>query len=56
MQGGSGRLLRRANEISYALDAGFNITLNDVTCEEFQAMQIVKSELHRWSDQKSKRG
>jgi hypothetical protein len=48
--GGSavGALLFRAEEIDFALKAGFHVGLGDITAEEFTALQVLQLERDRW--------
>ena len=52
MGGAAGALLQRAIEIDAALDAGFVVTLDDITAEEWAALLILKAERNRYDQQK----
>jgi hypothetical protein len=41
-------VLFRAEEIDFALKAGFQLSLGDVTAEEFAALQVLQLERDRW--------
>lgn len=46
----AGELLRRVDEIEFAIKAGFTMTLSDVTAEEFAALRMVQLERDRWQE------
>ena len=47
----AGALLLRAHEIDFALQAGFTVTLADVTAEEFSALLALRLERERFEEQ-----
>lgn len=47
MDSHAGLLLQRAIDLESALKQGFHLTLDDVTAEEFAALQILASERER---------
>ena len=49
----AGGLLFRAEEIDFALKTGFQLTLADVTVEEFAALQVLQLERHRWEQERT---
>lgn len=52
MEGAAGALLQRAIEIDAALDAGFTITMSDITAEEWAALMTLKTERNRYERDK----
>jgi len=44
LMGPAGDLIKRCGNIQFALESGFQVTLNEVTIFEFHAMQLIKSE------------
>jgi hypothetical protein len=49
-----GALLLRAQEIDFALQAGFTVTLAEVTAEEFSALVLLRLERDRWQEEQSR--
>ena len=54
MQSSAGLLLGRAASLLSARDAGFTLTLSDVTAEEFIAIEAIRSERDKYADEKSR--
>lgn len=50
----AGALLVRAQEIDFALEAGFTLTLQDVTAEEFRALVVLRFERERWQQEQTR--
>jgi hypothetical protein len=52
MEGGIGSLIQRGMQIEAALELGFNVTLADVTAEEFSCVRLLREErLRREAEQ-----
>lgn len=56
MQSPAGAMFRHVHQIHAALEAGFHVTLDDVTAEEFQSLQTLRSEIDKWHDSKQRSG
>ncbi len=50
----AGGLLVRAEEIDFALKAGFQLSLAEVTTEEFAALRFLQLERARWEEERSR--
>jgi hypothetical protein len=55
-QSASGQLLRRALDLRAALKLGFQIGLDEILADEFQALLIVDDELSRWESERANGG
>ena len=53
MEGGAGHLLRRAMELNADLDAGFTITLDDVSSELYSALMVFRAERNQYEREKA---
>ena len=55
MESSNGRLLNRVITLNFALKEGFQVRMEDVPDEEFQALRILKSEYNKYEHEKSER-
>lgn len=46
-----GQRLGRALDLSFALDAGFNITLDDISQEMFNLLKLIAEKRQKYSEQ-----
>jgi len=50
----AGALLVRAQEIDWALQVGFTVTLGEITAEEFSALALWRLERDRWQEEQAR--
>jgi hypothetical protein len=48
-------VIGRAFDFDFALGAGFHITLNDISCEEYRALKVLRQEKNKYQEEMSRK-
>ena len=55
MAGPEGRLVQRASDLSWDLEAGLATSLDEILAEDYHLMRLLRSERDRWQNEQSKK-